>query len=122
MDEASDRNDRRTWLEVLSLHRPELRAWVLYDWAVSGWQTTILIAIFPVFYYEVAGAGLPPGGATSRFAAATALCVAVVALAAPVLGAFADRFAARKRILAALVGAGALATAAMALIQRADLA
>jgi MFS transporter, UMF1 family len=59
MDSPRDGQDRRSWLEVLALDRPELRAWILYDWALSGWQTTFLTALFPIYYYEVAGAGLP---------------------------------------------------------------
>ncbi len=122
MDSPGDVQDRRDWLGVLALHRPELRAWALYDWALTGWQTAILTALFPVYYYEVAGAGLSPGVATGRFATATALSVAVVAIAAPFLGAIADRLAARKAMLGAGLGVGALATAGMALIHRGDIA
>src|SRR5437764_15107049 len=114
MDRPCDDQSRRGWLAALALDRPELRAWMLYDWAVSGWQTAILTALFPIYYHEVAGAGLPGGAATARFAAATALSVAAVAIAAPILGAIADRIAARKALLGACLGAGSLATAGMA--------
>ena len=73
MDRPREDQDRRGRLAVLALHRPELRAWILYDWAVSGWQTAILTALFPIYYYEVAGAGRPGGAVTSRFATATRL-------------------------------------------------
>jgi UMF1 family MFS transporter len=110
-----------SWLECLGLHRADLRAWALYDWAVSGWQTTILTALFPVYYYSVAGAGLPPGSATGRFAAATALSVFLIALASPFLGAVADRTSARKRFLGSFLGLGVVSTAGMAWIGRGDL-
>ena len=121
MTRPGDEPDRRGWPEVLGLHRPELRAWALYDWAVSGWQTMILTTLFPVYYYEVAGAGLPQGVATERFAAATALSVAVVAIVSPVLGTIADRLAARKMLLGACVGLGGLATAGMSQVRPGDL-
>lgn len=112
--------DGRGWLEVLGLHRPELRAWSMYDWALSGWQTVILTALFPVYYYGVAGAALPPGVATERFATATALSVALVALVSPLLGAIADRLAIRKRMLAACLALGVPATAGFGLVGPGD--
>ena len=45
--------DRLPWLERLGLHRPELRAWALYDWANSAMVTTIVAAVFPIYYYKV---------------------------------------------------------------------
>ena len=38
--------DRLPWLERLGLHRPELRAWALYDWANSAMVTTIVAAVW----------------------------------------------------------------------------
>ena len=45
-------------LERLALHRPELRAWAMYDWAVSAMQTTIMAAVFPIYFVRVASAGM----------------------------------------------------------------
>ena len=42
------------WLENLGLHRPELRAWAMYDWANSAMVTTIITAVFPIYYANVA--------------------------------------------------------------------
>ena len=42
------------WLEKLGLHRPELRAWAMYDWANSAMVTSIVTAIFPIYYSSVA--------------------------------------------------------------------
>ena len=58
--------------------------------------------------------------ATARFAAATTIALAVVAVLAPFLGALADYAAARKKLLAAFLGLGVLATACMVFIQRGD--
>jgi MFS transporter, UMF1 family len=77
-------------LSRLGLHRPELRAWALYDWANSAVVTTIIAAVFPIYFYQVAGAGLPEGVATRRFAVATVAAMVGLAIIAPVLGAVAD--------------------------------
>ena len=109
-----------TVLDRLGLHRPELRAWAMYDWANSAFQTTIITAVFPIYFATVAGAGLGPAEATRYLAAATTIALAVAAVLAPILGAVADCAPVKKRMLAWFLGAGALATAAMALVQRGD--
>ena len=55
-------------LERLGLHRPELRAWAMYDWANSAFQTTVITAVFPRFFADYAAAGLSATAATQRFA------------------------------------------------------
>ncbi len=37
-------------LDRLGLHRPELRAWAMYDWAISATQVGIVTAIFPIYF------------------------------------------------------------------------
>ena len=105
-----------SWLRSLGLHRPELRAWALYDWANSVFMTTVL-QVFPIFFVNTAAQGLPPNVATSRFAFATAFAVAVVGLIGPVLGAVADFRGNKKGLLAVFLALGIVSTGAMALIQ-----
>ena len=50
---------RPSIMDGLGLNRPDLRAWAMYDWAVSALQTTIMVAIFPIFFVKVAAANLP---------------------------------------------------------------
>ncbi len=97
-------------LERLGLHRPELRAWAMYDWANSVFMTTVVL-VFPIYFAKVAAAGLPPEVASERFAWSTTLSLVLVALVSPVLGAFADITAAKKKMLAVTVMFGAAATA-----------
>jgi UMF1 family MFS transporter len=110
---------RRPWLERLGLHRPELRAWALYDWANSVFMTTVL-QVFPLFFVSYAAKGLPAHVARSRFAIATSIAVAIVGLSGPYLGALADVRAAKKRFLAAFLVLGVAATAAMALVSEGE--
>ena len=38
----------------------------MYDWAASSMQTTIMVAVFPIYFVKVAGSGLAESGATQR--------------------------------------------------------
>jgi UMF1 family MFS transporter len=73
-------------LDRLGLNRPELRAWALYDWANSAMVTTIVTAVFPIYYSSVAAANLPRAAATFRFGIATTIGLLTIALSAPVRG------------------------------------
>ena len=92
----------------------------MYDWANSAFQTTIIAAVFPIYFHKVAAAGLPPAEATSRFAWTTTIAILIVALIAPLLGAIADYAAMKKRLLAVFMAVGVVATFAMYWIQRGD--
>jgi UMF1 family MFS transporter len=105
-------------LARLGLGRPELRAWAMYDWANSPFQSTIVNAIFPLFFSSYAAAGLAPVVATARYAWATTIAVTIVALLGPVLGALADHRAWKKRLLALFLAVGVVAVALMPLIGR----
>lgn len=85
----------------------------MYDWANSAFQTTIVAAVFPIYFHQVAAEGLPAAAATSVFAWSTTIAILIVAIVAPVLGALADYKAMKKRMLALFLGVGAAATAAM---------
>ena len=107
-------------MERLGLGRRDLRAWAMYDWANSAVQTTIIAAIFPIYFQKVASAGTPGPVATSRFAWATTIAILIVAVIAPLLGAVADYAAVKKRLLAVFLAIGACAAAAMFFITRGD--
>ena len=104
----------------LGLPRPELRAWAMYDWANSAFQSTVITAVFPDFFASVAAADLPPAVATARYALATTIAVAIVAVLGPVLGAVADYRAIKKKMLGACMGVGVVATLMMATVDRGE--
>jgi UMF1 family MFS transporter len=110
----------RGLIERLGLGRRDLRAWAMYDWANSAVQTTIIAAIFPIYFQKVAAAGMPGPTATSRFAWATTIAILIVAVIAPLLGAVADYAAVKKRLLGVFLAIGACATAGMYFITRGD--
>jgi UMF1 family MFS transporter len=108
------------WLDRLGLHRPELRAWAMYDWANSAIYTTIVTSIFPIYFVTVAAADLPRPAATARLGLATTVAMAIAAVLAPLLGAVADYTAMRKKLLAASVALGVAAAAGLSLVSRGE--
>lgn len=92
-------------------------AWATYDFANSGFATTILAVIFNTYY-----AGVVAGGATGvlvagqRIPGATvftlfvALGMVVIALSTPILGALSDLGNLKKRMLGLHLAIGVLAT------------
>jgi UMF1 family MFS transporter len=109
-------------LTRLGLDRPELRAWAMFDWATSSVQTTIMVAVFPIYFVKVAGAGLPEGGATQRLATVNSIALVIIAVVSPVLGAISDYSATKKRFIAGFVALGAVTTAALWTVHTGDLA
>jgi UMF1 family MFS transporter len=106
------------WLTAIGLDRPELRAWAMYDWANSAMVTTVIAAVFPIFFTKVAGHGIPPERATYYFAVASTVGMVIIALLSPVLGTLADARPVKKRLLGWFLGLGAGAVAAMFFIER----
>ena len=107
-------------LQRIGLGRPELRAWAMYDWAVSSVQTTIMVAVFPIFFLNVVAADLPAGEGAQRIALANSVATAIVALLSPMLGAVADFTASRKRMLAVVLAVGAASVGAMFVLSRGE--
>lgn len=107
-------------LKRLGLHTPELRAWALYDWGNSAFITIVITAVFPIYFQDVAAAGLPDNVATARFAAASSVALIFVAVLSPLFGALADATAVRKRMLAVCLGLGVLSTAGLFLVHEGD--
>src|SRR3954462_5137687 len=108
-------------LSRLGRDRPELRAWAMYDWAASSMLTTIMVAVFPIYFVRVAGAGLVESGATQRLATVNSLALVVIALISPILGAISDYRGAKKQLLAGFMAIGVAAILGMFFIHRGDL-
>jgi len=90
--------------------------WALYDWANSAFATTVMSGFFPVFFKQYWSAGVDVNLSTARLGVGNAIAGLLVALAAPILGAVADRWSARKRFLSLFAYLGVLATASLYLI------
>jgi UMF1 family MFS transporter len=97
-------------LARVGLVTPEQRAWAWYDCANSAYFTTVVTAVFPAFFASYAASGMPPGEATTRFGVMTTVAMTIVAVAAPVMGAYGDVTARRKQLLVIFAGLGILST------------
>ncbi len=107
-------------LERLGLHRPELRAWAMYEWATTGMWAVIVATVFPIYFQTVAAGELPNEIATRNFAIATTIGIVLVAVVAPLLGAITDRAAIKKPLLAAFAALGIAGTGLLFFIQEGD--
>jgi MFS transporter, UMF1 family len=112
---------RPSLLERVGLGRPELRAWAMYDWAASSVQTTIMVAVFPIYFVKVAGAGIAESGATQRLATINSIALVIIAIVSPLLGAISDYRAAKKRFTAIFLGLGVIACCGLFVVGTGDL-
>jgi UMF1 family MFS transporter len=100
--------------------RRGLLAWALYDWGNSAFATTVIAGFFPLFFKSYWSAGTDASESTFRLGAANSVASLLVAILSPVLGAIADRGAAKKRFLFAFALLGVIATAGLYVAERGD--
>ena len=93
----------------------------MYDWATSAVQTTIMVAVFPIYFVKVAGADLAPSAATQRLATVNTLALVVIALLSPILGAVSDYRGTKKRLLAVFMFLGVAAVGGMFFLHRGEI-
>ena len=114
---AQTRAQRRPEQEIRPL---EIWAWAMYDFANSGYTTVVLTAVFNAYFVAVVAGNAP--WATFAWTAALSFSYALVILTAPVIGAYADLRANKKRLLLFTTVGCVLGTAALALAGPGDLA
>ncbi len=117
---AAGKTGLRTRLARFGLDDKARWSWVLYDWANSAFATTIMAAVLPIYYGEVAAGDLPEVTASVYWAYTTSIALLLIAVASPFLGAAADFLGAKKRFMAAFVGLGVSFTAALWLVREGD--
>ncbi|WP_369656367.1 MFS transporter [Variovorax sp. V213] len=98
------------------VRKREVFGWAMYDFANSGYTTVVITAVFAAYFVG----GIAKGAPWAAFAWTAALSVsyAIVMLSMPAIGAWADRRAAKKRVLVIATAGCVLATAALALTPR----
>ncbi|GLS12689.1 MFS transporter [Hydrogenophaga electricum] len=97
------------------VRRREVFGWAMYDFANSGYTTVVLTAVFAAYFVGAVAGGRP--WSTFAWTAALSLSNALVMLSIPVMGAWADRRAAKKRLLMIVTAGCVLSTAALAGVQ-----
>lgn len=76
----------------------EVWAWAMYDFANSGFTTVVITALFNAYFVAVVAGDAP--WATFAWTAALSVSYALIIATAPLVGAYADQHAAKKRLLA----------------------
>jgi UMF1 family MFS transporter len=101
-------------------HKRAIWAWTMYDWGNSGFVTTIMAAVLPVYYSSVAASNLPANVATAYWGYTTSLAALLAAVISPVLGAMADFRGSKKSFLTIFMVIGVTAAALMYFIGTGD--
>jgi MFS transporter, UMF1 family len=97
----------------------EVWAWAMYDFANSGYTTVVITAVFNAYFVSVVAGGTD--WATFAWTAALSVSYAAIMLTAPLVGAYADAHAAKKRLLAVTTAGCVLGTALLGLAGPGDL-
>src|SRR5260221_439847 len=90
----------------------EVLAWAMYDFANSGYTTVVITAVFNAYFVAVVAGNAP--WATFAWTAALSVSYALILLTGPVLGAYADLRAAKKRLLVLTTAGCVVGTALLA--------
>jgi UMF1 family MFS transporter len=77
--------------------RREVWAWAMFDFANSGYTTVVITAIFNAYFVAVVAQNASWG--TFAWTLSLGLSYGLILLTAPVLGAYADAYGAKKRLL-----------------------
>ncbi|MDH5343998.1 MAG: MFS transporter, partial [Betaproteobacteria bacterium] len=92
----------------------------MYDFANSGYTTVVITAVFSAYFVAEVAGNAP--WATFAWTAALAASYLLIMLTAPVIGAYADVHAAKKRLLGATTAGCIVFTAGLALVGGGDVA
>src|SRR4030095_4397843 len=90
----------------------ELFAWAMYDFANSGYTTVVLTAVFNAYFVSVVAQNAT--WAPFAWTAGLSISYALVMVAGPVLGAWADAHARKKWLLAMTTAVCVLGTVGLA--------
>ena len=100
------------------VRKREVWSWAMYDFANSGYTTVVITAVFSAYFVAEVAGNAP--WATFAWTAALAVSHALIMLTAPVIGAYADARAAKKRLLGVTTAGCIVFTAGLALVGSGD--
>ena len=102
-------------------YKRRIRAWTMYDWANSAFATTIMAAVPPVYYSQVAGATLPSAAiATAYWSTGLSISIFIVALLSPLLGTISDVMRGKKKFLSFFVAISVIGTGLLVFVDTGD--
>ena len=94
-------------------------SWMMYDWANSA-HSVVVVTILPIFFNTVASYMQDAASGMTVWGYATSAAMAIVALAAPVLGVFGDFEGFRKKLFTIFMLVGVLSCAGLAVTPQLD--
>lgn len=117
--EAKSLKNRESLTLAEGVRPREVWAWAMFDFANSGYTTVVITAVFNAYFVAVVAQGAVWG--TFAWTATLSVSYALIVVTAPLLGAYADVHAAKKRLLLISTVGCILATAALGLVGPGDL-
>ena len=84
--------------------------WAFYDWANSGFATTVMAGFFPIFFKSFWAGDLEAAESTFVIGSINSLIGLLIAISAPILGAIADAGKTKKNFLFIFAALGIVAT------------
>ena len=84
--------------------------WAFYDWANSGFATTVMAGFFPIFFKSYWAGNLDAAESTFVIGSINSLIGLLIAISAPILGAIADAGKTKKKFLFIFAALGIFAT------------
>ena len=84
--------------------------WAFYDWANSAFATTVMAGFFPIFFKGYWANDLTDAESTFVIGSANSIVGLIIALSAPIMGAFADAGNSKKKQLLTFAVLGIMAT------------
>ena len=85
-------------------------SWALYDWANSAFATTVMAGFFPIFFKSYWASDLSDAESTFAIGSVNSLVGLLIAVSAPVLGAFADAGDSKRKFLFSFAFLGIITT------------
>ncbi len=98
------------------MHPKSVRAWIMYDWANSAFALTIMAAVMPIFFSDVAALQLSRTTATAYWGYTESISLIFLVLLSPILGSIADKIGRKKQFLRFFTYVGVIASLLMATI------
>ena len=101
-------------------NRKKIISWAFYDWANSAYSTTVMAGFFPLFFEKFWSNPNDVIQSTYQLGIANSIASIVIALFAPILGAFADRGSVKKKLLIIFAFLGSIMTGALWFVQQGE--
>ena len=93
------------------LRKKNVISWAFYDWANSAFATTVMAGFFPIFFKAYWANNFSDIESTAIIGYSNSMAGLVVVILAPILGAFADLGAKKKKFLGFFASSGIVCTA-----------